>query len=177
MSIEELSGLDGLVGEAWTGDPPNGSHVNLVLGVRGTPTAAAIAGLLGDTRPAHAPFLACLGAGHGVRPATVVRNKTPLDSEELTRLTWGALHLGIAQGVMRAMQDELLPAARARDLIVLVSVWIDPNASSEHAVREANAQATHAAINDAVYGGTRDDVDALIARGPTARNDFYRAPG
>ena len=44
MNIDEL---DGRIGEGWGGVSPNGSHVNVVLARRGSPTAAAA---IGDVR-------------------------------------------------------------------------------------------------------------------------------
>ena len=35
MTPEEM---DGRIGEAWSGDAPDGSHINLVIGRRGSPT-------------------------------------------------------------------------------------------------------------------------------------------
>lgn len=41
MNLDEL---DGRFGEAWSGDAPNESHINLVVARRGSPTAAAAEG-------------------------------------------------------------------------------------------------------------------------------------
>ena len=104
--------LDGAIGEAWSGDVPNGSHINLVLARRGSPTAAAAAGVLASPRPGHVPILACLkGAGTPVRPATIVVNKMSVEHEQLKKITWGAAQLGIAQGVLDAvgsMRDTMI---------------------------------------------------------------------
>ena len=40
-SCERPTELDGRIGEGWSGEAPNGSHVNIVLARRGSPTAAA----------------------------------------------------------------------------------------------------------------------------------------
>ena len=40
--------LDGRIGEGWSGEAPNGSHINVVLARRGSPTAAAIVGGAGQ---------------------------------------------------------------------------------------------------------------------------------
>jgi hypothetical protein len=74
---------------AAAGLAPNGSHVNIVIGRR-LAGAAAAAGSMADVRPGHPPMLLRFGAGNLVRPATVVRNKTTIDSELLGCLTWGA---------------------------------------------------------------------------------------
>jgi 5,6,7,8-tetrahydromethanopterin hydro-lyase len=160
------NGVDGRIGEAWAGEVPNGSHVNLVIARRGTATAAAAVGALGSPRAGHAPFLACLGAGNLVRPATIVVNKTTIDSDRLAKLTWGAAQLGIAQGVLDAVADEALDP----DLVLLVALWVDPEAHDETALRIANREAIRAAIADALDPG---DPRALAARREDAANAFY----
>ncbi len=165
--------LDGRIGEAWAGEVPNGSHINLVVARRGSPTAAAAVGALGSPRAGHAPFLACLGAGAVVRPATIVVNKTTVADEELARITWGAAQLGIAQGVLDAVADGLLDPAEAGDLVLLVALWVDPEAHDETAVRIANREAVRAAIADALAPVTAAEVQALAERRETAANAFY----
>jgi 5,6,7,8-tetrahydromethanopterin hydro-lyase len=165
--------MDGRIGEAWAGDVPDGSHINLVIARRGSPTAAAAVGALASPRPGHAPFLACLGAGNVVRPATIVVNKSTLESETLTRITWGAAQLGIAQGVLDAVADGLLDAEAAADLVLLVALWVDPAASDETAVREANREAMHGAIANALAPDAAGAARALADRREDAANAFY----
>jgi 5,6,7,8-tetrahydromethanopterin hydro-lyase len=166
--------LDGAIGEAWSGEVPNGSHINLVLARRGSPTAAAATAVLASPRPGHLPILACLkGAGTPVRPATIVVNKVPLESERLERITWGAAQLGIAQGVLDAVAEGLLRADEAADVIVLIAVWVDPDAHDETAVRVANREATRDAIADALQPPSADAVGALAAERDEASNAYY----
>jgi 5,6,7,8-tetrahydromethanopterin hydro-lyase len=165
--------LDGRTGEAWSGEAPDGAHVNVVVGRRGSPTAAAIVGTLGSPRPGHLPFLACLRLGEAVRPTTVVVSKSTVEDDRLARLTWGAAHLGVAQGVLDAVADGVLPAAEAADLVLLVPVWVDPAASDETAVRRANRAATRAAIENAVSPPSEADVRALADQREQARNAYY----
>ena len=90
-----MSDLDGRIGEAWAGEVPDGSHINVVLARRGSPPAAAAAGVLASPRPGHAPFLVCpTGGGEIVRPATIVVNKSTIADDALGRITWGAAQLG-----------------------------------------------------------------------------------
>jgi 5,6,7,8-tetrahydromethanopterin hydro-lyase len=166
--------LDGAIGEAWAGEVPNGSHINLVLARRGSPTAAAAAAVLASPRPGHLPILACLkGAGTPVRPATIVVNKVTLEDEQLERMTWGAAQLGIAQGVLDAVAEGLLEAKEAADVLLLVAVWVDPAAHDETAVREANREATRNAVADALGPPSADAVQALAARRDEATNAYY----
>src|ERR1700689_3215354 len=147
--------LDGRIGHGWGGLSPNGSHANVVLARRGRATAAAAMGMLPPPRPGHTPVLGCLGPSQpeyeSVWPPTLMMNKsTALDADSQT-MTWGAAQLGIGQGVLDAVADGLLEATQ--ETIVLVSVWVDPRASDETAVRRANRDATRAAIEECVRGG------------------------
>jgi 5,6,7,8-tetrahydromethanopterin hydro-lyase len=166
--------LDGRIGESWSGEVPNGSHINVVLARRGSPTAAAAAGALAGPRPGHVPFLACLSPGVLVRPATIVVNKSSIEAGgTIGPITWGAAQLGIAQGVLDAVAEGLIDPADVAEAVVLVAVWVDPAAHDETAVRDANRAAMHGAIADALAPPSAADVQALVDRREDAANIYY----
>jgi 5,6,7,8-tetrahydromethanopterin hydro-lyase len=165
--------LDGRIGEAWSGEAPNGSHVNVVIGRRGSPTAAAAALALASPSPGHVPFLAAHELNQIVRPITVVVNKAALETERLSHMTWGAAHLGISQGVGDAVAEGLIDATEGAELVLLVAVWVDPDASDETAVRAANRAAMRGAIADAVSPPDADAIRALAERREDATNSYY----
>ncbi len=167
-----LDKVDGRFGDAWAGTSPDGSHLNIVIGRRGSPTAAAAAAAMADVSPGHAPFLLCMGAGNLVRPATVVRNKTTIDSEQLRLLTWGAAQLGIGQGVCDAVDEGLIPLEHVDDLVLLIALYVDPEAGDHTALRKANRRAARDAIADALQTDHRESARELIAGRETARNRF-----
>lgn len=160
-------------GEAWAGEVPNGSHVNLVIAPRGSAAAAAAVGALAGPRAGHAPFLACLSAGTMVRPPTIVVNKSTVQDEGLARITWGAAQLGIAQGVLDAVAEGPLDPGTAVDLVLLVALWVDPGAHDQAAVKRANRKAMCAAIADALAPVTPASLTELAARRESAANAFY----
>jgi 5,6,7,8-tetrahydromethanopterin hydro-lyase len=168
-----MDGMDGRIGEAWSGEVPNGSHINVVLARRGSATAAAAVGALASPRPGILPYLACLSPGTLVRPVTIVVNKVPLGEPRLDRLTWGASQLGIAQGVLDAVADGVLDPSEADDVVVLIAVWVDPDAHDETAVKRANREATRTAIADALAHRDAAAVLTLAARREQAANGYY----
>jgi 5,6,7,8-tetrahydromethanopterin hydro-lyase len=87
-------------------------------------------------------------------------------------MTWGAAQLGIGQGVLDAVADGLLEATD--DVLVLVAVWVDPNASDETAVRLANRAAVRKAIGTCVLGRDAEAAARLVAERDSLRNPFYR---
>jgi 5,6,7,8-tetrahydromethanopterin hydro-lyase len=165
--------LDGRIGEAWAGDPPNGCHINAVLARRGSATAAAAVVALASPSPGHTPFLVCLGPGTVVHPPTIFVNKTTIDSESIGRMTWGAGQLGVGQGVLDAVADGLLDPREAPEITVLAAVWIDPSVSEEHALRRACREAARSAIADALEPATVEAVRALVERRHHVANGYY----
>jgi len=172
MNVDEL---DGRIGEGWGGLGPNGSHVNVVLARRGSPTAAAAISMLALPSPGHTPVLVCVGPEQRlyepVWPPTLMMNKATATDERHQTITWGAAQLGIGQGVLDAVAEGLLEASG--DLLVLVAVWVDPRASDETAVRLANREATLKAIRVCVEGRDPDAAARLVRERDSLRNPFY----
>jgi 5,6,7,8-tetrahydromethanopterin hydro-lyase len=166
--------LDGRIGEGWSGTRPNGCHINLVIAKRGSPTAASIVGALAAPRPGHVPFLAILQQGTVVRPITVVVNKTPLGDERFNNLTWGAGQLGVAQGVLDAVADGVLPSALADSLVLLVLLWIDAVADDDTAIKHAARGAVRTAVEDAVSDRPADYAAKLAEGREKGGNAYYR---
>jgi len=170
-----LDELDGRIGEGWGGVSPNGSHVNVVLARRGSPTAAAAISMLAHPSPGHTPVLVCVGpdqpAYEPIWPPTLMMNKATALDERLQTLTWGAAQLGIGQGVLDAVADGLIEASG--DLIVMVAVWIDGSADDETALRLANRQAVRKAIGTCVRGRDPKAAARLVAERDRLKNPFY----
>lgn len=168
-------GLDGLIGEGWSGVDPDGAHVNVVLARRGTPTAAALLTTFTSPAPGHAPILVVVGEDkqhyEPVWPPTIMINKATATEPLHQKITWGAGQLGIAQGVLDAVAEGLVRAS-IRDL-VFVAIYIDPAASDETAVRIASREATLKGIRTAVHGRDRDVAQALVDRRDLLRSPFY----
>jgi formaldehyde-activating enzyme len=170
-----LDDLDGRIGEGWGGTSPNGSHVNVVLARRGSPTAAAAVSMFAHPSPGHTPVLCCVGPSQQeyepIWPPTLMMNKATALTDGHQTITWGAAQLGIGQGVLDAVADELIEASS--DLLVLVAVWIDARAHDETAVREASRLAVRKAVGTCVWGRDPDAAARVVADRDTLRNPFY----
>ena len=170
-----LDDLDGRIGEGWSGTVPNGSHVNVVLARRGSPTAAAALTMFAQPAPGHTPVLCCVGETpehyEPIWPPTLMMNKATATEDGHQTLTWGAAQLGIGQGVLDAVADGVIEATG--DLYVLVAVWVDPRAGDETAVREANRAAVRKAIGMCVAGRDPDAAARLVQDRDSLRSPFY----
>lgn len=165
--------FDSLIGEAYAGDNPNGSHINIVISTRSSETFASGVKALLNPSPGHVPFLACLGLGKLVRPATIVVNKITFEDSKYEKIFYGAAQLGIGQGVMDAVKHNYLPKGRLDDLALLVACWIDPNAEDETKVRLHTRDAMFRAIKDAVQPTSEKYIDELLEMYEDATNNFY----
>lgn len=167
--------LDGCIGEGWSGERPNGAHVNVVLARRGSPTAAAAVSMLAHPSPGHTPVLVCVGPTAAeyepVWPPTLMMNKATAREERHQKITWGAAQLGIGQGVLDAVADGLIEASG--DLLVLVAVYIDPAAEDETGVRAASRAATRKALGVCVEGRDPAAAAALVERRDSLQNPYY----
>src|ERR1700753_3578066 len=166
--------LDGLIGEGWSGTDPDGAHVNVVLAERGSATAAALLTTFTSPAPGHAPILVVVGEDKDhyepVWPPTIMINKaTALEARHQT-ITWGAGQLGIAQGVLDAVAEDLIPCSG--DVIVFVAIYIDPDATDETAVRLASRAATLKGIRTA-RDGRAEAARARVERRDRVRSLFY----
>jgi formaldehyde-activating enzyme len=167
--------IDGRIGQGWGGVSPNGAHVNVVLARRGSATAAALMTTFTSPTPGHTPVLVCVGADQqsyeAVVPATVMMNKATATAERHQTITWGAAQLGIGQGVLDAVADDLLTADH--ETVVFVAIWIDEAADDETAVRVASRDATRAGVRDAVEGAGPAAVERLVRDRDSLANPFY----
>ena len=125
--------------------------------------------------PGHTPILVCVGPEQAryepIWPPTLMMNKATALEDRHQMMTWGAAQLGVGQGVLDAVADELIEASG--DLLVLVAVWIDSRADDETAVREASRAAVRKAVSTCVWGRDPDAAARLVATRDTLANPFY----
>lgn len=166
---------DGLIGEGWSGVDPDGAHVNVVLARRGTPTAAALLTTFTSPTPGHTPILVVVGEDKDhyepVWPPTIMINKATATEDLHQTITWGAGQLGIAQGVLDAVAEQLIPCSG--DLLVLVAIYLEPSATDETAVRQASRAATLKGIRTACEGRDPNAAQSLVDRRDSLRSPFY----
>jgi 5,6,7,8-tetrahydromethanopterin hydro-lyase len=161
------------IGEGFAGEGPNAAHVNTVLGRKDGPVGTAWATSLATPRQGHVPFVVVLRPNMAVKPATLFVNKAAIRSDLHATLTWGAAQAGVAQGVLRAVADGVVPAGELDDLVLLAAVWVDWAATDEEEVYANNLRATREALAAGAEG--RPSVDDLLGAAGEPENPFFRS--
>jgi 5,6,7,8-tetrahydromethanopterin hydro-lyase len=133
-------------GEAFVGEGAEAAHINTIYGGKGGPVETAWATALATPRQGHAAFVATVQPGIAVQPWTLFVNKATIESEQHGRLTWGAAQAGVAAGVMDAVADDVVNRTYGPGRLLIVAVWVNPQASDEAAVFANNRLATKEAL-------------------------------
>jgi len=175
IEFEVLSGsFVTQVGEAFVGSGAEAAHINTVLGSKGGPVETAWVTALATPRAGHIPFVTTLQPGIPAKPMTLFVNKATLEGDRHSTMTWGPAQAGVASGVLWAVADNVVPAQVVDDLLLVVAVWVNPEASDGDLVYANNRQATRDAL---AAGAQRLPVvgDALAAR-DTPYNAYWPPP-
>src|ERR1043165_8185366 len=144
-------------GEALVEAAPSWSAAEpeVVLGELDGPVGYAIANLLGDQIKGHSRVFAILDCDVQVRPTTLMVSKVTVKNVKYTNILMGTVQAAIANAVLDSVRAGDIPKARANDLGIIVSVWLDPSVIEEkidpdvlfRTHREATAKAIHKAMH------------------------------
>jgi formaldehyde-activating enzyme len=74
---------------------------------------------------------------------------------------------------MDCVAEGILSDEDASELVILVAVWVDPDAGDETAVRAANREAVRSAVEDALASDRSGRVRELLDLRDSATNAFY----
>lgn len=162
------------IGESFIGQGVNAAHINTVLGDRSGPVGAAWATSLASPSAGHVPFMAVLAPGIAVKPVTLFVTKAAIDGEVHGNLTWGAAQAGVAGGVADAVAAGDVSQDAVDDLVLIVAVWVNPQAEDADLVYRNNRTATATALhNGRALLPLAAEIEQYVAS-PT--NPFYTAP-
>lgn len=161
---------DTLVGEALVGEGPEIAHVDLVIGPRGGAVEQAFVDALASPSEGHTPLLAILGPNLPAKPSTLMVNKVTIKRAEQVSLLYGPVQAAVAKAVMDSVSEGTLPEETADAIMIIVSVFVDRNASDKNRIYDYNYQATRLAIERAVTG--RPTAKEVLERKDSAKHPF-----
>ncbi len=159
-----------MIGEALVGEGAEVAHIDLVIGTKGSAVETAFMTSLASPRKGHSPLLAVLEPNVLPKPATLLVNKVTMKNASQATMMFGPAQASVAKAVMDSVAEGVLPKEEAENLLIIVSVFIQWDATDKSKVYEFNYEATKLAIKRAIEG--TPTVDEALAKKDSAKHPF-----
>ena len=140
------------IGEALIGDGPELAHVDLLIGDKAGPVGQAFANGLSNLSVGHTPLTSVIRPNLMTKPATLIIPKVTVGDLEDASKIFGPAQTAVARAVADAVEDGYIPESIVEDIVINVSVFIDPSAEDYRKIYQYNYGATKLAIRRAMEG-------------------------
>ncbi len=149
----------------------------IVIGELDGPVGQAMAMLVGDQVKGHTRVFAILNSDYQVKPATLMVSKVTVSNAKYTNILMGSVQAGIANGVLDAVRQGIIPKEKANELGIIYSIWLDPSVLEVEkvdyqALFNVNREATVKVIRKAMAG--EPSIDWLLEHQDTVEHFFHK---
>jgi len=141
-----------LIGEALIGEAPELAHVDLIIGEKNGPVGQAFANGMTQLSGGHTPLLSVIRPNLLTKPACLIVPKVTVKNMDQAALIFGPAQAAVAKAVADAVEDGIVPAEQAEDLVIVASVFIHPDAKDYNRIYRYNYGATKLALTRAMEG-------------------------
>lgn len=148
----------------------------VVIGELDGPVGIAIANLIGNQVQGHSKVFAILNCDVQVRPTTVMVSKVTVKDTAYTNILMGTVQAAIANGVLDAVRAGDIPKAKADDLGIIVSVWLDPAVLKEKVDHKLLFDNHRAAVAKALRKAMRNEpgIDWLLKNQASVTHVYHQ---
>jgi len=138
------------IGEALVGDGNELAHVDLIIGDKDGAAGTAFANGMTQLSIGHTPLLSVIRPNLMSKPATLIVPKVTIGSLDDASKIFGPAQTAVGRAVADAVEEGLIPKDMAEDIVVIVSVFIHPEAEDYRKIYQYNYGATKLAIRRAM---------------------------
>ena len=149
-----------LIGEALIGDEPEIAHIDLLIGDKDGPVGAAFANGLAQLSAGHTPLLSVIRPNLPPKPATLIVPKVTVKNMDQAAQILGPAQTAVAKAVADSVAEGIIPRAEVENLVLVVSVFIHPQARDYDAIYRYNYGATKLAVKRAME--SFPDIDTVL---------------
>jgi bifunctional enzyme Fae/Hps len=140
------------IGEALIGNGNELAHIDLVIGDKNGPVGTAFVNNLSNLSLGHTPLLSVIRPNLMTKPATLIVPKVSVRDLDDANKIFGPAQTAVGRAVADAVEEGILPAEEAEDMVLIVSVFIHPEASDFRKIYQYNYGATKLALRRAMEG-------------------------
>ena len=148
--IVEDSGNIYLIGEALLGEGNELAHIDLLIGDKEGPVGKAFASGLSNLSAGHTPLLAVIRPNLPPKPYTLLVPKVTVKNMEDAGKIFGPAQAAIAKAVADSVEENIIPRDKLDDWVIVVSVFIHPQAADFRRLYQYNYSATKLALKRAL---------------------------
>ncbi len=138
------------VGEALIGDDPELAHIDLLIGDKDGPVGVAFASGLSNLSKGHTPLLAVVKPNLLTKPATLIVPKVTVQNLEQAGQIFGPAQAAVAKAIADAVEDGTIEKRLCEQCVIVVSVFIHPDAKDYGKIYRHNYGATKLALTRAL---------------------------
>lgn len=149
------------IGEALIGSGNEIAHIDLIIGDKEGPAGTAFANGLSQLSLGHTPVLSVIRPNLMTKPATLIVPKVTVGDLKDAEKIFGPAQAAVGRAVADAVEEGLIPEEKVEDLVLVVSVFIHPEAENYRKIYQYNYGATRLAIRRAV--GEYPEVGKVLA--------------
>jgi len=140
------------IGEALIGNGNEIAHIDLVIGDKNGPVGAAFVNNMSNLSLGHTPLLSVVRPNLMTKPATLIVPKVSVRCLDDANKIFGPAQTAVGRAVADAVEEGILPAEEAEDMVLIISVFIHPEASDYRKIYQYNYGATKLALRRAMEG-------------------------
>ncbi|MCK9152374.1 bifunctional 5,6,7,8-tetrahydromethanopterin hydro-lyase/3-hexulose-6-phosphate synthase [Methanobacterium alcaliphilum] len=138
------------IGEALIGSGNEIAHVDLIIGDKESHAGAAFANGITQLSLGHTPLLSVIRPNLMTKPATLIVPKVTVGDLKDAEKIFGPAQTAVGRAVADAVEEGIIPQDQVEDLVIIVSVFIHPEAEDYRKIYQYNYGATKLAIRRAM---------------------------
>lgn len=128
------------------------SHVDLLMGPRGSAVEDAFCNALCNNKDGFTTLLAVVAPNLLCKPNTILFNKVTIKGAKQAVQMFGPAQAAVARAVTDCVEDGTIPEKEANDIFICVGVFIHWDASDDTRIYDYNYEAVKMAIKSAMAG-------------------------
>ncbi len=145
-----MAKTDYFIGEALLGSGNSLAHIDLIIGSKDGPVGISFANALSNPSIGHGGLLACIRPNIITKPVRLIIPKVTVSKMEDANKIFGPAQAAVAKAIADAVEENLIPMNKIDEWLLIVSVFIHPEAKDYRKIYQYNYGATKLAIQRAL---------------------------
>lgn len=140
------------IGEALIGKGNEVAHIELIIGKKDGKVGDAFVKGFTNASIGHVPLLSVIRPNLMTKPATLIIPKVTIRDMDDANKIFGPAQMAVGRAIADAVEEGIIPKEKVEELVVIVSVFVHPDAKDYRKIYQYNYGATKLALRRAIEG-------------------------